>query len=985
MKEQKLTFGIGANLKSGFGSSFSKASETVIGLNAAIEKINTSQKQNTATLQKYMKSISSSTAVLKPMKTELETLGRTINSSKAKMEQLDEKIQKGGRGSKGAAREYNKLKNEVNRLQAEYDKKLANANKIENQIKNEREQVDKLTESYKKNAKQLETIEKVKKMNNLSEKSKAVGGAVSSAGTKMATAGAVGVGALTPSIYAAIKAESSFADVKKQFDFKDKDEEENFKKQLESLVKDKKLAVSIPELYAAAANAGQSGLGQDEAIKYVEHGIKTGIAFDIGKDDASKSLFMLRNSFKLTYDDMVRLTDIINMFGNTTGANAAEVTDFVSRVGNIGTVAGFSTGQIAALGATLIEQGMSPEIAATGAKKLMGAMTKGFAATKSQQEAFNMLGLDSEYLAKSAQKDAEGTMLKIFDRIGKLSKDKQGSVITLLFGEEGLRGAAGVLENKDKLISNLKNSKDKGLYSGSIQQEADVRGNTMENKMQVLKSILDIRMAKMGEILFPDLEKILNKFGDILDVVEKFQKENPKLFSGLVRGVAYGSVALLGLGATAKIVGFGISGLSPIFKGIGWLIEKEVASKGVTALLKLLTSSKNLLVGLGTGLKTVSFAVGGFFKGAIAGAAKFGVALLANPITWYVAAIMAVVGAGYLLYKNWDLIKEKGKELWDSFLQSCEPVVEMWNNIKGKASETYISWGEGIDSFKESFKESLDGVFNWATEKFKNISDLKNNLIDKAKNTYNAGKEYVEVKLSKVMEVGPSYAKNIAMSTVPILRLVDAGYTLYKNWDELKAKGGELLDSAVKSCEPVVNLWSSIKEKPKQVFESWLADANAFKNLLKESLDGVFNWVTEKFKNISNIKELIGNTWNAGKDFVKENIPGFAEGGVVNSPTLAMVGEGAYSETIIPHNKSQRSLSLWEKTGRLIGAYDKKEQGLSNNLSSPIQFTFAPVIYSNDAKNIGKEIEKQKDIAFREFEKMYNRLEKEKKRRGHGR
>ncbi|MGL5594096.1 MAG: hypothetical protein ACRDDH_09195, partial [Cetobacterium sp.] len=395
---------------------------------------------------------------------------------------------------------------------------------------------------------------------------------------------------------------------------------------------------------------------------------------------------------------------------------------------------------------------------------------------------------------------------------------------------------------------------------GSIQQEADVRGNTMENKMQVLKSILDIRMAKMGEILFPDLEKILNKFGDILDVVEKFQKENPKLFSGLVRGVAYGSFALLGLGATAKIVGFGISGLSPIFKGIGWLIEKEVASKGVTALLKLLTSSKNLLVGLGTGLKTVSFAVGGFFKGAIAGAAKFGVALLANPITWYVAAIMAVVGAGYLLYKNWDLIKEKGKELWDSFLQSCEPVVEMWNNLKGKGSEIYESWKNGVVDFKNSFKEALDGMFNWVTEKFQKMIDLK---------------------------------------------------------------------------------------------------------------DKVLNFA--------------GNTWNAGKDFIKNNIPGFAEGGVVNSPTLAMVGEGAYSETIIPHNKSQRSLSLWEKTGRLIGAYDKKEQGSSNNTSFPIQFTFAPVIYSNDAKNIGKEIEKQKDIAFREFEKMYDRLLKEKKRRGNGR
>ena len=860
MAEKKLTFGIGANINSGFNASFSKASDTIISLNSVIEKLSTTNKQSTATVQKFMKSISSSTASLKPMKTELETLKKTMDSSKYKMEQLDEKVQKGGRGSKSAAREYNKLKNEVNRLQDEYNKKLSNANKIESQIKKEREEVEKLTESYKKNAKQIEVAEKVKNMHKYADKSKAVGGAVSSAGTKMAATGAVGIGAITPSVYAAIKAESAFADVKKQFDFKDKEEEEGFKKQLEALVKDKKLAVSIPELYAAAASAGQSGLGQDEAIKYVEHGIKTGIAFDIDKDVASKHLFKFKNAYDLDFQEVEKLVDIINMLGNTSGATAPEVTDFVSRIADIGKTAGFSISQTSAIGAALIEKGMAPEIAATGAKKIMTLMTKGEAADKSDIKAFNILGLDPEYIAKETQKDAEKTMLKIFDRIGKLSNHRQASVMTMLFGEEGFRTASSFSENRGNLLKNFTNIKNKDMYSGSVQKEADVRGNTMENKMQVLKSILDIRMAKMGEILFPDLEKILNKFGDILDVVEKFQKENPKLFSGLVRGVAYGSVALLGLGATAKIVGFGISGLSPIFKGIGWLIEKEVASKGVTALLKLLTSSKNLLVGLGTGLKTVSFAVGGFFKGAIAGAAKFGVALLANPITWYVAAIMAVVGAGYLLYKNWDLIKEKGKELWDSFLQSCEPVVEMWNNIKGKGAEIYESWKNGVVDFKNSFKEALDGMFNWVTEKFQKMIDLK---------------------------------------------------------------------------------------------------------------DKVLNFA--------------GNTWNAGKDFIKNNIPGFAEGGVVNSPTLAMVGEGAYSETIIPHNKSQRSLSLWEKTGRLIGAYDKKEQGSSNNTSSPIQFTFAPVIYSNDTKNIGKEIEKQKDIAFREFEKMYNRLEKEKKRRGHGR
>ena len=64
MKEKKLTFGIGANINSGFSASFSKASDTIISLNSVIEKLSTTNKQSTATVQKLMKSISSSTASL---------------------------------------------------------------------------------------------------------------------------------------------------------------------------------------------------------------------------------------------------------------------------------------------------------------------------------------------------------------------------------------------------------------------------------------------------------------------------------------------------------------------------------------------------------------------------------------------------------------------------------------------------------------------------------------------------------------------------------------------------------------------------------------------------------------------------------------------------------------------------------------------------------------------------------------------------------
>lgn len=60
-------------------------------------------------------------------------------------------------------------------------------------------------------------------------------------------------------------------------------------------------------------------------------------------------------------------------------------------------------------------------------------------------------------------------------------------------------------------------------------------------------------------------------------------------------------------------------------------------------------------------------------------------------------------------------------------------------------------------------------------------------------------------------------------------------------------------------------------------------------------------------------------------------IPGFAEGGVVSDPTLAWVGEGGDTESIIPWNNSQRSKDLWLQTGRAIGMLGEGGMGESAN------------------------------------------------------
>ncbi|HAV50710.1 MAG TPA: phage tail tape measure protein, partial [Brevundimonas sp.] len=78
--------------------------------------------------------------------------------------------------------------------------------------------------------------------------------------------------------------------------------------------------------------------------------------------------------------------------GNTGPANAMQISDIVTRIGPLGEVAGMAAGEIAALGSTIAGMGVSEEIAATGIKNTVLALTKGEAATRMQRQAWKALG-----------------------------------------------------------------------------------------------------------------------------------------------------------------------------------------------------------------------------------------------------------------------------------------------------------------------------------------------------------------------------------------------------------------------------------------------------------------------------------------------------------------------------------------------------------------------------------------------------------------
>lgn len=178
-----------------------------------------------------------------------------------------------------------------------------------------------------------------------------------------------------------------------------------------------------------------------------------------------------RTAFKMNQTEVVDLADKINYLGNTTAASAPLISDVVTRIGPLGEVGGVAAGEIAALGASMVGSGIQSDVAATGLKNMILALTAGESATKSQVGALNELGLSAEDVAQGMQDNAKETILKVLNAIRGLDKVKQASVLSDLFGKESLGAIAPLLSNLDGVQDNLNKVADSSKYAGSMEGE----------------------------------------------------------------------------------------------------------------------------------------------------------------------------------------------------------------------------------------------------------------------------------------------------------------------------------------------------------------------------------------------------------------------------------------------------------------------------------------------------------------------------------
>ncbi|WP_141541295.1 hypothetical protein [Priestia megaterium] len=198
--------------------------------------------------------------------------------------------------------------------------------------------------------------------------------------------------------------------------------------------------------------------------------------------------------------------------------------------------------------------------------------------------------------------------------------------------------------------------------------------------------------------------------------------------------------------------------LQPVGDALKWVYDKAKEAGDYiiqnwpavqTTVLSLAAGFATLKAGLAIAgaVSTLTKAWALYRAGATAAAlAQLGLnaAMLMSPTTWLIAGIAALVAIGVVLYRNWDTVKAKAKQLWDKFgslitkiLAFSGPIGALiaagiklctnWDKIKAKAGAVFGAVGDWIDGVKSKFNGFVSAVKSFKMPSFRmpSIGDAK--------------------------------------------------------------------------------------------------------------------------------------------------------------------------------------------------------------------------------------------------------------------
>ena len=299
------------------------------------------------------------------------------------------------------------------------------------------------------------------------------------------------------------------------------------------------------------------------------------------------------------------------------------------------------------------------------------------------------------------------------------------------------------------------------------------------------------------------------------------------------------------------------------------------------------------------------------------------IAVLTSPITLVIAAIAALIAIGVLLYQNWDTVVEFAKTAWqglcDFISGICQAIGEFFSGLWTKLQEIFEPIGQW---FGEKFQQAWDAIVNifsgigeWFSGVFQGAWDAIVNIFTPIGSWF--GQRWADV-TSALANIGAWFTDMFQKAWTGLTNIFSKlGSWFGERWaDVTNALSsvsnwfGEMFTNAYNAVKDafssIGDFFSGVWETVKGIFVNagqmvGEAVGGAFKSAVNAVLGTIENVVNGFIGMINGVLDVVRNLpglgWIGSVSTV--SLPRLARGGIVDSPTIAMIGE-AGKEAVVP-------------------------------------------------------------------------------------
>ena len=528
------------------------------------------------------------------------------------------------------------------------------------------------------------------------------------------------------------------------------------------------IPVSAKELANMGAMAGQLGIHNESLLTFVETMAKLQTATNIIGEEGAAELAKFMNIMGTSQDRVSNLGSSLVDLGNNFATTEKDILDMALNLAGAGKQIGLSEGSVFGLATALSSVGIEAEKGGSAFSKVMINMAKAVdemdtSAGSKLREFAGVSHMTAEEFASLFQSNPAAAIAAFVEGLGRASEEGStaiGILQEMNIKEVRLRDTLLRAGGAYKLFNDAVNRGNQAFKDNTaLQREFQTFSETTASKLALAKNRLTDVAIEAGNKLLPVLADFLKNSSGWIDgvkgMVEWFSKLPPGIqnVAGALTALAVAGGPVMTIFGYARLgIGLGQSWWGKLLKNIG---ESQIKAQEAAGAFKL---AETALEATGTAGLSAGSAIGTLAGNASKAGGAMSI-LSAIPISAWLVGIVAVLGLGWLAWKQW------GEEGWNAAqkIAKSKENLQQWGVDVGEVvdqslekmqqfaseSQMYISTAFSVSEHsKEKMKNSTHSMFEAMTQaandKVKDLQAIYDKLPDAAKAS--AEKELTERK-----------------------------------------------------------------------------------------------------------------------------------------------------------------------------------------------------------------------------------------------